>query len=262
MVTDPRGPEALVERHEEECRRRLGGRDWRDLVAPVAGPQAARRIEVYAEGFLARLEDALGATYEAVVRVLGPRRQRTLVRRYAAAHPPRHYDLARAGDRLPEHLEVDPLAAELPFLPDLARLERAAAAAFHAEVASPVTAAELAALDPDRLARARLVLQEHVTGLRSAWPVRSLRDLRGVPDEAVSLPVVGCPEDAIVHRAGLDVVVREPEPGELACLEALRVGAPFGEALERALAAGADAAGVQSLFARWTANGLVVSVAT
>lgn len=260
IVTDPRGPEEIVAHHGAECRRLLGGRDWRDLVEPVADSRPARRLDVYAESVVARLEEALADTYEAVQRVLGEPPFRALTRRYLTALPPHHYDLSRAGDGLPEHLARDPLCDELPFLPDLARLERAVRVAFHAEPAPALGPADLAGLQPERLARAGLVLQDHVEGLRSRWPQRSLRDLRDVADAEVSLRVVDNPEDAIVYRAGLDVVVRAPEPGELACLEALRAGQPLERALADAVADGADASGVQAIFAGWAASGLVVRV--
>jgi hypothetical protein len=260
IVTDPRGAETLVLDHAEECRRRLGGRAWQDWVAPVADGRPERRLDVYAEGFVARLADALAESYEAVHWLLGAERFRALTRRYLAAHPPHHYDLAQAGAALPEHLANDPLTVELPFLPDLARLERAVMRAFHAELAPALTAADLAGFDAERLAGARLVLQEYVAGLRSAWPIRSLRELRGVPLDEISLRVLDDPQEAIVHRAGLGVVVRDPEPGELACLDALRAGATLEEALGAAAAAGADARVLDALFARWAASGVVVDV--
>lgn len=147
-----------------------------------------------------------------------------------------------------------------PFVPDLALLERAVMRAFHADLAPALTGADLAGLDAERLAGTRLVLQEHVAGLRSAWPIRSLRELRGVPLDVISLRVLDDPQEAIVHRAGLDVVVRDREPGELACLDALRAGATLEEALGGAAAAGDDARVLDALFARWAAGGVVVRV--
>ncbi len=84
------------------------------------------RWQVYACGYVARLVDALAGEHPATRRILGEDAFGSLVSRYVLACPPRSHDLAHAGERLPRFLESDPLTARLPFLPDLATLERLA----------------------------------------------------------------------------------------------------------------------------------------
>jgi hypothetical protein len=73
--------------------------------------------------YLERIVEAMEQSYPAVRRILGRGPFGSLVRRYLDLHPPRGFDLGQVGRALDSLLQRDPLGAELPFLPDLARLE-------------------------------------------------------------------------------------------------------------------------------------------
>jgi len=105
------------------------------LDALIAGPprgSVGERLHIYAGGYPARLEEALHESFPAVAHVLGDGAFHGLVRRYIAAVPLRSYNLNDVGAELPRFLEADELTKDLPFLPDLARLEGHVARAFHA----------------------------------------------------------------------------------------------------------------------------------
>jgi hypothetical protein len=174
---------------------------------PPAGTVAGR-WHVYAHGYLARLGEALELEYAAIERILGPDAFAALVARYVAVFPPRSFDLSSAGDRLPRFLEFDPLSAELPFLADLARLERAAAVAFTAADAEPLAWETLRALDPDAAASLRLRLAPGVALVESDWPVADLWTCRLETDgESDAIPLEGRPQRALVWRTGSRVRV-------------------------------------------------------
>ena len=97
------------------------------------------RWHIYSSGYLTRLVEALENDYSALARVVGPGPFGSLIQRYVAAHPPRSFDLRYAGDRLATFLEQDPLTGDLPFLPDLARLEWLLAEAFVAKDRSSIS---------------------------------------------------------------------------------------------------------------------------
>jgi Putative DNA-binding domain len=183
------------------------------------------RWHVYAHGYAARLTDALSLEYAAASRILGPEAFAALVSRYVAVFPPRSFDLARAGDRLARFLEFDSLTLDLPFLPDLARLEAAAAACFTAADAEPVRWNALGELGPEEVARLSFRLAPGVAFIESAWPLADLWNVRlEVDEDAVSIPVEGRPQSVLVWRRGERVRVEAVSPDESSLVAAAGVG--------------------------------------
>jgi putative DNA-binding protein len=191
---------------------------------PPAGT-VADRWHVYAHGYLVRLTEALELEFAAIRWILGADAFAALAARYVAVFPPRSFDLAHAGDRLPRFLDFDPLTAELPFLPDLARLERAASAAFTAEDETPLDWEALRARTPDAAAALRLRLASGVALVESDWPIADLWMCRfGGDDDAVSIGVEGRPQRALVWRADSRVRVAAVSEAEAAFVSAATSG--------------------------------------
>ena len=167
---------------------------------PLRG-SVADRWHVYAHGYLARIDEAMGLEYAAIRRIVGAAAFSELVARYVGVFPPRTWDLANAGDRLPGFLELDRLSVELPFLPDLAVLERAISRAFVAADADPLSWDDLARRGAEEAAALRLALVPGVAVLRSPWPLHALWACRlEEDDDAVSVPVEGSPARVLVFR--------------------------------------------------------------
>jgi hypothetical protein len=187
--------------------------------------RVADRWHVYAHGYVARIVEALGLEYAAVCRILGGEAFASLVERYLGVFPPRSFDLARVGDRLPQLLDFDRLSAELPFLPDLARLERKLAEVFTAADAVPLAWAELRAKSPEEIADIPLDAVPAVALLRSAWPLRALWSVRlKEDDETISVALEGRPSRVLVSRRDGRVRVEEVSEMEAAIVEAAGAG--------------------------------------
>jgi hypothetical protein len=124
-------------------------------------------------------------------------------------------------------------AAGLPYLADMARLERARVRAYHAADAAPIEHALLVGrlARPERLAAARLQLHPSLTPMRSRQGVVSLWCAhQSDRDDAIAAVDVGRPEAALVLRQDDDVLV-VPAPAAVArFVEALAEGAALGEA--------------------------------
>jgi hypothetical protein len=206
------------------------------------------RWHVYAHGFAARIAEALAAEFAAVSRILGEASFARLVARYLVVFPPRSFDLARVGERLPRFLEFDSLSAELPFLPDLARLERLVADAFVAADARALTWAELRALAPERAASLPLALSPGTALLRSEWPLDDLWRCRAESDdEAVDIPVEGRPRRVLVSRRGSSVRVEAVDETAARLVEAAGFGDATLDDLRELVAPGADEGEMEEL---------------
>ena len=217
---------------------------------PQGGDPGAERLSVYSGGYLARMEEALEEAYPAVRQVTGRRGFHALAHDYAAGHPSHSYNLSRAGIHLSEFLGTHPLTSELPFLPDLARLEWAVVEAFHSFDQPPLDPARLAAIPPEGWERIRLDFQPSVRLVSSAWPILDIWEARDKPVSEVKIALAGRPQRVMVSRQALQVRCELLDERQENALAALLSGKALGalEDLDPAW------------FSLWAAAGLVVNI--
>ncbi len=158
-----------------------------------------------------------------------------MARVYVTAHPPTSKILHTYGDDFGDFVAAFEPAAELAYLPDVARLEAARTRAYHAADAKPLGPNDFAGIDPQAIGSLRLALHPSLQLVRSRHPVVTIWAMNA--GEAELGPVdFDVSEDALVLRPDLAVVVRTLPPGGAAFLLALSAGAPLAEAAEAALA--------------------------
>ena len=225
---------------------------------PQRGTPGEARMSVYAGGYVARMREALAEVYEAVHHILGDYTFTEEAHHYAAAYPSHEYNLAHAGRRFPEFLAAEPLAKQLPFLPDLARFEWLVCQIFHAAEQPRLTAQRVAALSLDQWAAARLVLQPGVALMASRWPVRDLWSARTQLRETINVELINRPQRAVLFRAGWAVRCELLTPAAYRLLERISAGEPLGGACEAA--ASEDVLPLRDWFAEWMAWGLFSDV--
>lgn len=227
-------------------------------LARHAGGGAAA-FAVYRNNVAVGLIDAMRASFPVVERIVGEEFFAAMARVFVARHPPRSPVLIRYGDAFPAFLAGFPPAADLPYLPDVARLERAHTHAYHAADIAPLGLQALQAVEPERLAGLRLRLHPAFAVIRSDYPIVSIRAMNLDLIPLAPIDRLG-PEDALVGRPALDVEVRALPPGAAAFLLALAAGETLGWAAEAALgeAPGFDLPPVlATLFAAGLPTGLV-----
>jgi hypothetical protein len=160
------------------------------------------------------------------------------------------------GRGLPRFLRRDPLAAALPFLPDLAELEWKMSRAFHATERPPADTAGLAALCEDEWTRVVFELQPGVGTVVSRWPIRTLWESQPA-GRASPGGTGGDGETAIVYRRGLVVRLESAGRSEVRTLAAVRRGATLSAALEAALGHGVPAVEAAAWPGRWQRLGIL-----
>lgn len=201
-------------------------------LAAWTGPPT-RRFAVYRNNVAVGLAGAVAARYPALEKVVGPDFFGALAAAYIAAHPPRSPLLLDYAADLADFLAGFAPAQELPYLPDLARLESARARAYHAADLAALDPAVLAHLPADRLAGVRLSPHPAVGLVRSAHPVVTIWAMNA--GEMALAPIEQWTgEDALVVRPRLDVEVHRLPPGAAVLLAALARGEALGPAAEAA----------------------------
>ena len=124
------------------------------------GSDPARRFAVYRNNVIVSLVGALADTFPVLRQLVGDEFFDAMAGLYVRAHPPTSPVLAHYGEGLADWLAAFDPARALPYLSDMARLERARIAACHAGDAQPLAAEAIAArlADPASLPGARPTL--------------------------------------------------------------------------------------------------------
>jgi hypothetical protein len=209
----------------------------RATPAVVIGPNGkavGKRYNVYRNNVTVSLIDALAAIYPAVRRITGVDFFRAMARFHLRAMPPTSPLLFEYGRDFPAFIEGYEYAQAMPWLADVARIERAWLDAYHAADAAPLSAKALAAIPPERLSDAVLAVHPATRILRSHFSaVTIFAANRG--EDAVGHIDAGKSEDALITRPDADVVVRHLPEGGAAFLASLMSGQSLGEAAASAL---------------------------
>lgn len=203
---------------------------------PPPGLVQPGRYAVHRNNVTVSLVDALAAVYPAVERITGTDFFRALARQHVRASPPTSPLLFEYGRGFPAFIDASPHAQQLPWLGDVARIERAWLDAYHAADAEPLTLADLAAVDPTRLADGVWVPHPATQVVRSPYPALSIFVMNRQPAAPEARFESAAAEDALITRPAFDVTVRALPPGGATLVAALMAGQPLGAAVAAAAA--------------------------
>ena len=198
-------------------------------VSGPAGKGAARRYNVYRNNVTVSLIDTLAAVFPAVQRLTGVDFFRAMARFHVRATPPAAPLLFEYGRDFPAFIEAYEHAQGMPWLADVARLERAWLDAYHAADAEPLSADMLAAIPPWRLADTIFAAHPATRVVHSSYAVVTIFAAHR-SEEAAGPIDASSPEDALITRPDADVIVRHLPEGGMVFLTSLMAGRPLGEA--------------------------------
>jgi hypothetical protein len=208
-----------------------------DIARLAAQPAFA----VYRNTVMKGCIDALQANYPSIARLVGDEWFRAAAAIYARANLPRHPTLADYGADFADFLAAFAPAAELPYLPGVARLDRFWTEAHIARDEAPLDAAAVARLAPVELART--VLRPHASA-RWAWfdaqPIVTIWRRNRYPDGADDGEIEWRGEGVLVVRPAAAVEHVGLDAAACAFLEACAAGWTLADAAAAALTASAE----------------------
>jgi len=199
---------------------------------------------IYRNSVRANYRKALGATYRVVSQLVGDPFFRTAVDAYVLESPSTGGDLNVYGGSFGEFLAGYPHAQNLPYLPDVARLEWAIDEAGRAADADGTPEAMLVALGTipaERIPSLRFALDPSCRLLTSTFPVLRIWQVHQ-PGFAGDMAVAfgDAADHLLVRRVAGVVVVERLTCGDFALLHTLAGGGDLAAALEFAVAAEPD----------------------
>ncbi|HEX4051691.1 MAG TPA: DNA-binding domain-containing protein [Steroidobacteraceae bacterium] len=204
-------------------------------VVDPHGRACPKRFGVYRNNVIAGLIEALQESFPALCRLVGEQYFRAMARLYAISRPPRSAVLLEYGAGFPAFIAGFEPTAALPYLAEVARIERAWLEAYHAAEAPPLDPIALAAVASECVGELRFTLHPSLRVVRCRYPALTIWRMNvadGVPG-AVDLSAGG--EDVLLVRPAADVEVRALPDGGARLLAALGRGRLLAEAVRIAL---------------------------
>ncbi|MGL3607068.1 HvfC/BufC N-terminal domain-containing protein [Rhizobium sp. G187] len=212
-----------------------------DGLRMKAGTPPQKRFAVYRNNVSISLVNALASIFPTVQNLVGEDFFRAMARAYGTSSPPTSPLLFQYGESFAAFLATFPPAADLPFLADVARIERLWLDAFHAADASPLDPAALASIPPESLATTAFMAHPATRLIQTRYAAGTIvaRDRHGISLEGLAPDRT---EDVLVARPHFDVGVHILPPGGYGFFSALSKGSPLGTACQAAEEASGDIA--------------------
>ncbi|WP_338681039.1 DUF692 family multinuclear iron-containing protein [Janthinobacterium sp. TB1-E2] len=211
--------------------------DTAATLPSFAGESVPHRYSLYRGNLSATWRRTLGHAYPVVLALVGEAFFGGLACAYGRQMPSDSADLNQFGERFADFLTSFPPVADLPYLPDMARLEWAVHLAHYAADAQGLAPDALAALHPDQLEARCFTLHPACALLASNWQVAALWWAHQEGDGQGMFPQeMQVASYALVCRTRWKAQVLILDAAAHAALLALRQGQTFGAALDAAFA--------------------------
>ena len=200
------------------------------------GADPASRFTVYRNNVHSSLINALATAYPVTLQLVGDEFFRAMASLYVQAHPPTSPIISEYGSTLATFIQGFEPAASVPYLADIARLERLRVCAYHAADSQPLDQqAVLQALQGQAdLGGLRLQLAPSLGTLDSAYAVVAVWAAHQIEGGLATLNPWHA-QSALVLRQGLAVKVFAIDRGSAAFINSLGCGTPLEKAMEQAL---------------------------
>ena len=232
------------------------------LLNPQGHASGRERLEIYREGYTARIHESIAEVYEAVRGFLDEEAFDELCRAYADHTSSEDYNLNHAGKHLEEFLKISAVSQKMPFLPDLAKLEWGLWEAFHSFDGSCVfTQSDLAGLSLEDWERSVIVFQPSVKLLDSSWPVLDLWKARREPSVLAGVRLQNNPQKVLIGRRVDQVRCELLTPDQFRLIQGLLAGKTLGAVCEELAETSEDRElpPVAAWFQSWVGDALIVS---
>lgn len=205
------------------------------------GADPGNRFAVYRNNVHSSLINALADSYPVALQLVGDAFFRAMASLYVRSAPPNQVLINEYGRDFADFIQGFPPATPVPYLADIARLERLRIDAYHAADACSIERAQLAATmsDPRTLTHLQIHLHPSLFTLGSTYAVASVWAAHQQAEPPQQLAPYRA-ENALVLRNGLQVEVLVIDGAALTFIDSLHAGLPLGQALVKTLEVAPD----------------------
>ncbi|UQS15484.1 DUF2063 domain-containing protein [Pseudomonas sp. HS6] len=199
------------------------------------GADPASRFAVYRNNVQGSLSNALADSFPVVMQLVGEEFFRAMAGVFIQNHPPHSPLMSDYGSDLADFISGFEPASSVPYLADVARLERLRTLAYHAADASPSSQEQIAAAFADQEALSSLQIGLHPS-LHVLDSVFAVVDIWAAHQHDATLAGIDLnqAQQALILRNGLEVEVFAVDPGASQFIRQLKAGLSLTQALESA----------------------------
>ena len=203
------------------------------LVGPDGEP-SLRRFSVYRNNVVVGLVDALKQSFPATTRIVGDEFMSAMARIYVAREPPSSPILLNYGASFPDFIAGFEPASSVPYLADVAFIERAWHEAYHSPDVAQLDPASLAGLAPQDFEHITFTAHPSLRLVTSLYPALSIWQMN--MDDAQPQPIdLTKAENAIILRPHVDVEARALSASSFSFIQKLVLGETVAQALREAV---------------------------
>ncbi len=204
-----------------------------DAMSGGIGPNypIGTALEIYRNNYRGNLQGALGLAYPVIRQLVGDEFFRMMAIMHIESRPSKSGNLHDYGAELSKFLASFPNAQELPYLPEIAKLEWACHMAYFAADIEPIDIVLLASIAPENQDRLRFLLNPACRIVRSSFPIVDIWQAHqpGMPEDFL-IDLDSGPQIALVNRRNDVVRVEALSLPESAWLEEIESGATLWDA--------------------------------
>lgn len=191
------------------------------------------RFNIYRNNYYVAVINVLKERFPVTERIVGEDFFKATAREFVQHTPPIGQSNLGYGREFPKFLESFSPVADLPYLPDVARLEWARfESAISAEMPT-VSSQDFNALDPAHAGRVQLNLHPSLRTVASDHPVYDIWRTNHEDDEVQSLADVQAGQAVLVARSQIGIEVHEIPIAAITFVEGLRAELSLGDAFEQ-----------------------------
>jgi len=236
------------------------GGDEAPATELLAGPpeRIKARLAVYRGNGAGNIRQALAGAYPVCARIVGSEFFAGVAREYLHRHPSTSGDLNGYGGEFAAFVAGFEHTQDLPYLPDVARLEWLVHHAYYAQDARSFAPARLESVPREAWETLRATLAPGCAVLESRWPIVRVWQVHQEDcTDGIKVDLASGPERALVHRAGFRVRVSALSTGEFRFLQRAGRGDSIAAALSCALA-GEPELDFPVRLSQWVATGVII----
>jgi Putative DNA-binding domain len=199
------------------------------LLDPYGMP-ALKRFAIYRNNVVAGLIEALKVSFPVVCRIVGEQFFKAMARVYVLKNPPQSPVLLDYGETFAGFVDGFAPAASLPYLGDVARIERAWLDAYHAPAARSFSPSTWASIPPEEAPAIRLHVHPSLRLIRSKFPSFTIwnTNIEGGTPTAVDLEAGG--ENVFVCRQAAGVEIHRLSSAGMEFVRSIAAGRSVVEA--------------------------------
>ncbi|MFY8105473.1 MAG: putative DNA-binding domain-containing protein [Elstera sp.] len=201
--------------------------------SPPPGLSQPERAQIYRNNVRLSLTAALAANFPVTLALVGESYFDQAARQFLRSHLPTRPDMACYGEAFPAFLASAPGMADYPYVPEVARLERAMIEALLAAPAETLTAAAFAAVPPDGFADLRFTAHPSTRLVQSVFAIGDLWQAHQQPAPDLSTIAINAFQTLALCRPHTRVEWRLLTAEDARFLCALLSGASIADAVER-----------------------------